>query len=214
MDDVVKQKLETFFSQFTPTNFEIGEIIIRPDKEISHIFLIKKGLVRMYVITEEGLEVTIHIFRPISFFPMMLSLNSKSNKYYFEAMDHVETIKAPAEQVVSFIKTDHEVLLDLTSRFANALTGLMTRIEQLVAQGSYSKIISLLLYFSQVRGENKDNKIFIDLKYSHDDIAAWVGVARETVSRQMEKLEKKGLISHKNHLIVIEDMEKLKQEIS
>lgn len=168
----------------------------------------------MYMITEDGLEASIHIFRPVSCFPMMLSLNKKSNRYYFEAMDHVELVSGPAKQVINFFKSDPDVLFDLTSRFAEAIVGLSLRIEQLVAQSSYSKIVSLLLYFSQVYGENKNNKIIIDLKYSHDDIAAWVGVARETVSRQMEKLEKKGLIRHSNHHIVIRDMEKLKQEVA
>lgn len=214
MNEAVKNKIDIFFSLFVPFQFEKGAIIIRPEEAIPHIFLLKKGFVRMYSITEDGIEATIHIFRPNSFFPMMLSVNNRSNKYYFEAMDLVEAVKAPSKDVVAFLKSDPEVLFDLTTRFAAALSGLMLRIEQLVAQSAYSKIVSLLLYFSQVSGENRNNKIVIELKYSHDDIGAWVGVARETVSRQMEKLEKKGLISQNDHHIVVEDMERLKQELS
>ncbi|MDQ3098144.1 MAG: Crp/Fnr family transcriptional regulator [bacterium] len=214
IDDNITKKIDVFFSQFTTVDFEKSEIIIRPNKDIHHIFLLKKGLVRMYSITEDGIEATIHIFRPNSFFPMMLRLSNIPNKYYFEAMNEVEAVKAPEQQVIAYVKNDPELLYDLTTRFAAALNGLMLRIEQLVSQSAYAKIISLLLYFSQISGENRKNKIIIDLKYSHDDIGAWVGVARETVSRQMEKLEKKGLISQENHFIVIEDMEKLKQELT
>ncbi len=209
----VTDKIDSYFSQFTPVQFSKDEIIIRPESEMQNLFLLKKGLVRMYVITEDGEEVTIHIFRPTAFFPIMLLLSNRENKYYFEAIETVEAIKAPTQQVIEFIKSDHEVLFDLTIRFADAITGLALRIEQLTAQGAYPKIVSLLLYLSNIFGESVETGILIKLKFNHDDIASWVGVARETVSRQIEKLEKKGLIIRENHKIIVKDLKLLQQEI-
>lgn len=167
----------------------------------------------MYIISEDGEEATIHVFRPGSFFPIMLSLSSRPNKYYLEAVENTEVVKAPAKEVVAFVKNDHEVLFDLTTRFADAITGLMLRIEQLVSQGAYPKIVSLLLYLADTFGQNSDEGLKIKLQFSHDDIAAWVGVARETVSRQIEKLQQKGLVIQKDHHVIIPDIKKLQEEL-
>ena len=167
----------------------------------------------MYIISEEGEEATIHVFRQGSFFPIMLSLGSRPNKYYFEALEETVAIKAPAKEVTEFIKNDSDVLFDLTIRFADGITGLMLRIEQLVSQGAYPKIVSLLLYLADTFGKRQKDSVIIDLRFSHDQIGAWVGVARETVSRQMEKLENKGIISQIDHKIIINDIEKLQEEV-
>jgi CRP-like cAMP-binding protein len=52
------------------------------------------------------------------------------------------------------------------------------------------------------------------LPLTHNDIATWTGAKRETVSRQMEKLASVGIISLEKHLIVIEDKQKLEEELN
>lgn len=212
MEISVKNKVEVFFSKYISLTFAKNQIIISPEEEIMSIYLLKKGLVRMYIISEEGEEATIHVFRAGSFFPIMLSLSSRPNKYYLEAMEETEVIKAPAKEVTGFIRSNPDVLFDLTTRFAGAITGLMLRIEQLISQGAYPKIVSLLLYLADRFGKKQGESIVIGLRFSHDQIGSWVGVARETVSRQMEKLEKKGIISQKDHKITINDIERLQEE--
>ncbi len=214
MNTSVKNKVEEFFSQFTLQEYIKNQIIISPEENIQSIYFLKKGLVRMYIISEDGVEATIHVFRQGSFFPIMLSLRSRPNKYYFEAMKEVETVKAPADKVIAFIKTDPEVLFDLTTRFADAINGLMNRIEQLVSQGAYSKIASLLLYYADTFGQKKGNMYYFELPFSHDQIGTWVGTTRETVSRQMEILEKKRIITHKNHKIIINNLVRLRDEVT
>lgn len=214
MNTPVKTKIKNFFSKYTSVTFTKNQIVISPEEDITSIFFLKKGLVRMYIISEEGLEATIHVFRQGSFFPMMLALSNSINKYYYEAMEEVETLKAPPDTVIEFIKSDSEVLFDLTTRFSIAIKGLMNRIEQLVSQGTYSKVASLLLYLADTSVDRDNNRHLIDLKFSHDQIGTWVGATRETVSRQMEKLEKKRIITHHDHKIIINDIERLKEEVT
>ena len=214
MDDTVKQKLEAFFSGFKHLTYKKGEIVFRPSESITQIAFLKKGLVRMYALSEGGEEITLHVFRPDSFFPTMLSLGKMESKYYFEVTDLAEAYIAPAEKVIAFLKSEPEVLLNLTSRFAQGLTGMMLRVENLAFQDSYPKIVSLLLYLSKRFGKQNGDETIIELEMSHTDIASWAGVTRETVSRQMEKLQKKGIIANKKRLLVIKDLNMLQQEIS
>lgn len=208
----VTEKIDKFFSQFFKVKLNKGEIILRPDGKIKNIFLLKKGSVRMYVVSDDGQEVTLHVFRPGSYFPIMLSLSDLYDKHYFEAIEEVEAIKAPVEKVVEFIKSDSEVLFDLTTRFSYAISGLTLRIETMAFEDAYNRIANLLLYLSQKFGEETEDKTVINISLQHDDIANWVGIRRETVSRQFEKMHKEGILENNNKKLVI-NISKLKDTL-
>lgn len=211
-NDTVSQKLDRFFSQSKPLYYKKGDILIRADDPIFGVFLLKKGLVRQYVISEKGDDLTIHIYKPVCFFPIMLVFYSVANPYYFEALDNIEVWRMPPEKVIAFLKTEPDVLMDLTRRFAAGIVGLSTRIENLMFKDTYCRTASLLVYFAKRFGRHEDSTIKIRLPLTHKDLAAWVGAPRENVTRQIEKLKKKGLITFDNHVVGVKDIRKLEEE--
>lgn len=212
MEPSVQKKLADFFSGYRPLNFKKGEILIRPADSITDIYFLKKGFVKQYTTSEDGDEVSIHIFKPTSFFPIMLALSDAENSYFFEAMNHVEVVKAPKGETLEFIKEEPEILFDLCRRFAAGLNGLAKRIDALMFESAYKRVSSLLLYLGKRFGEKKRGGILIQLTLPHKDIASWVNLTRETTSRQLEKLAKMGIITYKNRLILIKDIKMLENQ--
>jgi CRP/FNR family transcriptional regulator, anaerobic regulatory protein len=206
------QKIADFFSRYKSVSFKKGEIIIRPGDEIREIFYLKSGSVKMSVFSEEGREVILHIFKPPAFFPMMISLNSSENSYSFETVDDVEVLVAPASDVVTFVKKEPEVLFDLASRFSSALIGLSRRIEEMTTLDAYARVVSLFIYLAEKFGEQKEEGVHISLMLNHQDIASWIGVQRETASRQIERLQQKGLLLSKDRYFIISSLDQLKNE--
>lgn len=212
MNHKVLLKLEDFFNKYPLLTFHKDEVIIHPEEDIKNIYFIKKGNVRMHAVSEDGDEAILNIFRPTSFFPIMISLNNFPNKYYFVAMGEVEVLKAPVDETIKFIEKESDVALDLVYRFSAAIVGLLTRIQNVATEESYSKISNLLLYLADKFGQKNGKKIVINIPMSHSDIAKWVGVRRETVSRQIEKMQKEGLIKIDKKIITINNLEKLKNK--
>lgn len=212
MDQVIYDKTNDFFKSYPLIRMRKGQAILAAEKDIPDIFWIRQGAIRMYQISENGSEITLHVFRAPAFFPMMFYLSHRKGEYYFQAAETVIARKAPAEEVVAFLKANPDILFDLTSRFADAITGLLLRIGQLTAQNAYQRVASLLLYLSEKSGQPQpDGSLVIDIKLSHPDIAAWIGTARETVSHQLEKLNQEGVITTKDRKFVVLDVEKLRQ---
>jgi len=48
---------------------------------------------------------------------------------------------------------------------------------------------------------------------AHREIASWIGTTRETASLQIEKLQKKGIITTRGRLLIIRDLTRLQQEV-
>lgn len=215
LDTGGKKAVKKFFGKYKTVSYKKKEIILGPVSPLPFLFYIKKGFVRCYCVSEGGTEVTLHIAKPGTYFPMMLELSNKPNIYFWEAMTDVDIKKAPKEAVVSFVLNNHEVLVDLTTRFACGITGLLTRIQNLALDSAYIRLASLLYYFAKRYGE-KDPKnkqcVRIKLQLTHDDLATWTALSRETVTRRIARLEKEGIIDYSARKLVIVNMKKLQKE--
>jgi CRP-like cAMP-binding protein len=215
MDTVNKtEEFEQFYKQFKIRNYKKGEMLIRADDDPVGIFCLTKGYVRQYTISKTGFELTLHILRPISYFPMVWAVNGTPNVYYFEALTPVEVGRAPRDQVVTFIKDKPTVIFELLSELIEDYAESLTRIEHLVFSDAYRRVISILLYIAKHFGEAKDKGVIIHHRFTQQDIATLVGVTRETASNEMVKLEKKGLVKYVDHAILLESIKKLELELA
>lgn len=211
MDKTVAEKLEQFFSQFKHLTFKKGEILIRADDDPAGIFYLKSGTVRQYAISKEGEEQTLTLYKPISYFPMMWAINNFHNSYYFEALTEVEIYRAPKDEVVEFIKKEPEVLYDLTRRIYSGMHGLLSRMEYLLFNSAYNKILFTLINNATRFGTNENGEVHLHM--THKDIAAFSGLTKETISREIKKLEEKRLVKNQNQLLIIQDIKLLENEL-
>lgn len=203
-----------FYKQFTVRNYKKGEMLIRADDDPQGIFCLLKGYVRQYTISKTGLELTLHILKPISYFPMVWAINGTPNVYNFEALTPVEVGRAPRDQVVNFIKDKPTVIFQLMSELVEEYAETLARMENLVFSDAYRRVISILLYIAKHFGEKRTkNSVIVHHRFTQQDIATLVGIARETASNELTKLEKKGLIKHVDHSIVFDNIKKLNVEL-
>lgn len=206
------QKLDDFFTQFKYLHYKKREMILRTGDTPSGVFYLKKGYVRLFSISREGQELTLIIFKQNDFFPLGWAINNLPDSYCLETMTPVELWRAPRDQFLSFIKANPDVFFELTSRILVRLGGLLQRMEYLVFGTAYQKVASIMVICAQRFGLGKGKGIKICVPLTHKDIANLVGITRETASVEMKKLERKGLIDCRGHLIIVKNPEKLKEE--
>ncbi len=145
---------------------------------------------------------------------MVWAVNGTPNVYYFEALTPVEVGRAPREDVVNFIKDKPGIIFELLSELIEDYAESLTRIEHLVFSDAYRRVISVLLYIAKHFGEEVNNTIVVHHRFTQQDIATLVGVARETASNELSKLEKKGVIKYVKHSMIFKDMDKLELELT
>lgn len=208
----VDEKLKNFFSKFKRYHYKKGEMILRGGDSPQGIYLIDKGYVRNYSIASGGEELTLIIFRPKDFFPMRWVFGDSTNGYHYQAMTGIDIWRSSKEEFASFLKSSPDVLFELTHRIVTRAKGLMERMEYLAFGNAYEKVASILLICTDRFGEKKDRDILIPIPLTHNDIAMLVGMTRETVSIELRKLERKGIIEYNKRLITVKDIVKLSIE--
>lgn len=213
MDPAAQKILEDFFNQFKSKLYKRSDLLISPEKDPQGLFLLKKGLVRMYSVTVNGEEITLNTYKPLSIFPMGWVLNDSKEEHYYEAIDEVEVAIAPKDKSLQFITKEHAILLDLVKRIYRGLDGYFTKMEYLMAGNARKRLLIELIITAKRFGKKVGSKLLIKHKITEENLASQSGLSRETVSRELTKLKMSKLISVKKGEITINNLEKLEDSI-
>ncbi len=207
-----QQKLEQFFSQFKRFHYKRNEVIIRPDDIPSGVFYLKKGYVKLYTLSESGQELILIIFKPGNFFPMIWTFEDVIPTQYCETMTSVELYRTSKEKFKEFVQENPEVLWDVTGKILIRLLGLLERMEYMVFGNAHQKVASILAICAERFGVKKGREVIVKVPLTHRDIASLIGLTRETTSIELKKLQQLKIISKKEGLFSVTNIEKLKSE--
>jgi len=206
------QLIYNFFSSYKSISFDKHEIILYGDEILNNIFYLKSGFIKVYRISEQGEELTLTILKPNDFYPLTAGINILQHGCCLEALSPLEIWKVPQKHFLEFLKENPQIFYELTDAVLRRYEGLLFRMEHLVIGDAYTKIATTIFACSERFGEKKGNRVFVNLPLTHKDIAALVGITRETTCLEMKKLEKKGIISYLGRSLVVEDLQALKEE--
>lgn len=194
--------------------FRKGDHIIRPGDAPHGVFFIYQGLVKAFDITKYNEENLLIIRKQDEIFPLIWAMTGKEHHIIYQALAPTTTYRLSREDFLNFIKksTDAVIpLLDMTMEMYR-LHG--ERILTLEYRTVRERIISFLLTMCQRFGVQTDDGMLIEVPLRHQDIASSVNATRETTSRELSALERKGLLSNKQSLILLKDLDALAKHLA
>lgn len=213
MSEEVSVLVDNFFSDYPQKNLNKGQILVFSGETSNTVYYLKKGRVKQYDVSAQGEEIVINIFKPGSFFPMSQALNGRDNPYIFEAETSVVIHPAPAADVVSFLKTNPEVMFDLLSRVYRGMDGTLERMVHLMKSSARKRLMFEIVINSLRFGHKNPDGSYVS-HINEGDIADRAGLVRETVSREMSKLVKEKLVVFKKGRLTVTNIKKLEDEIN
>lgn len=198
MNDQVKKKLEAFFSKYKLEKHKKGSVILSSTDNPFYVYFISRGHIKQSAVTLDGKEIMMQIYKPYAFFPMISVMNNIPNQYDFEAMDDVEVYKANKEDVIEFLKANSDVLYDLAQRMGKGLHMMLLTVECLMSDTARDRVVKVLNGLAHRFGSKSESKMLIPLPFTHKDLASLTGLTRETVTRELDKLIKEGMVEKKD----------------
>ena len=208
-----QKKLDLFFARFKTINLRKRETFLRPGDVPSGIYYLTHGYVRLCSICEDGQELTLVIYKPGDFFPVVWAFYGGGPSIYsFETFTAAQVRKAPREEFIKFMENNSEVFLEVTKHIITRFQISLRRMEYLTFGTASSQLASILLIYSKEFAIKKGNEIEIQIPFTHKDLASLVGVTRETVSIEIKRFERKGIIGYNGKNLIIKNKEKLEKE--
>jgi len=215
MNSLVEEKINDFFANYPTQKCSKNTILIQLGEEPDAIYKLDSGRALQYDISKDGAKIAVNVFKPPSFFPMSWAINGTNGGYVFEAHDDCTFRKAPARDVLEFIKREPDVMLDLLSRLYRGVNGLQRRMTYMATDNASKRLTFELIITLQRFGEAQADG-FYAIPLSEPDLAINSGLSRETVNREIAKMKKQNLVVVRNkklYLSSLMDLERYLEEV-
>lgn len=195
-------------------NFRKNDYVIRPGESPRGIFFIYSGLVKAYDITKYNEENLLIIRKQDEIFPLIWAFTGHEAHIIYQALEPTVTYQVSRKKFLEFIHGNTDALLPLMDMTVEMYRLHGERILNLEYRTVRERIISFLLTMSQRFGRQTDSGLLIEVPLRHQDIASSVNATRETTSRELSALERKGLLENKQSYTLLKDVKALKRYLA
>lgn len=202
--------LVDLFHTGTKLTYSKGEFIIRPGESPPGVFYIDSGLVKSYDITKYGEENLLIIRKTGEFLGLTWAVTGQDRHIIYSAMAPSTVWMIPRETFVSFIHTHPGAALPVVDMITDMYRLHSERIMTLEYRSVRERLVSFLLTTCTRFGKKTANGIRLEAPLKQQDIASSINATRETASRALSELERKGLISSEQSYITLLDIPGLK----
>jgi len=168
-------------------------------------YLVKSGTLKMYRINRFGEEQIVGFRTTGELLPeTWLFGKTSSTLYYYEALDDVELLSFERRSFNEALTKSPELRQELQEYLINGQTALLMQATALNQSRAADKL-ALMLYYLMFRygREEKPGEFHIMLGLTHTIIGSLIGVTRETMSVELGKLRRKGVIDYGSKHFVI-----------
>lgn len=195
-------------------SYKKGEIIFQENDSYRGAYLLIKGFVKIYKLTEKGHELILQLVKPFNLFADIPLFEGEVYPAYAEAIKNCEIIFIPKEELIKKIKNDPEITFKMLTGYAKKIKILVNQLEEYTLKEIPIRFAHFLLREMKKQHTISSIETFIELKVSKTVIASLLGTTPETLSRVMKKFQKDGIIEIKGKKIFIKNINNLKRLLS
>jgi len=171
--------------------------------------VIISGKVKIFKVSWEGKEQTLHIFGPGEPFGEVPVFGGQQFPANAEALEKGRIFFFPREDFSGLIKKNPDLALNLLAVLSKRLRRFTSLIEDLSLKEVPGRLAAYLLSLS----ESREGAMDLELEFSKGQLASILGTIPETLSRILGRMSNKGLIESHGPRIRLLDLQGL-QELS
>jgi CRP-like cAMP-binding protein len=196
-------------------DYKKGETLCLEGEKSDTLFIINEGQVKLSKITKEGKEQILHILSSGDFFGE-LNLFSDNQAYNFSAyaISDLKICTLTKKDMDEIIMKNPEISLKILSEVTRRLAETENLAHNLATNDAEVRIAYMILEFGEKYGVPDKEGIKIKLPINREEMANYVGVTRETISRKLSKFEDLGIIKLVgNKVLIIKDEKALREYV-
>lgn len=189
-----------------PKVYEKNTIIYNQGETANAFFYLKKGYVRVFMTSENGMEKTLSTLKKGNILGEAAFFDGHPRVSSAITLTRSEIIVLHQDKLKEVIRTNPEIAMELLRMQAQTIRMLSMQVDSITFLQAKNRVAQFLLQSMIWR-----NGVGIVLT-THEDIASVVGTSRVTVSKIINAFAEKGLLQTGYRKITILSDEKLREE--
>lgn len=175
--------------------------IQRPGDDVTSIFLIREGVIKVSATSAEGVQRTLWFMGPGSILGEAALFAGQKNAHYIDTVEDCVAYEFSRSNVVERLLVDHPDLGEaLLTNLATKSYIMSTQVEESTFLSAYRRICRFFYGLCLSRNSRQ-------IPLSHSVIADLLGLHRVTVSNAIGDLKRRGLLEERGHDLVVADIE-------
>jgi CRP-like cAMP-binding protein len=184
--------------------YEAGEVVFMPAPNPESVYLLEDGLVRIYRLSESGLETTLGYVRKGEIFGELAVFGDYPRESFAQAVDPSMVWKVPRRIFQPFVESRPGLAFEVSKQIGERLKRIESRVENLVFRDVRSRLIMILLELGSCFGQERDDgSVLLNGHITQTELATLVGSTRQSVNAGLGELSEHGLITREGRQIVI-----------
>lgn len=193
-ENLNRDELVEIVNRINHKEFSKGGVIFNEGNIANTLYFINEGKIKLYKYTKDGKEQILHILSEGDFFGELELI--KPSKYGFnsKAIEDAKICTLTKEEMKDIMMKNPEIGIKVLETVGERLSKVENLVQNLATNDVDSRMAYLIIELMEKYGENVDGNISVKLPISREDMASFIGVTRETISRKLKKLEDENLI--------------------
>ncbi|MEW6636010.1 MAG: Crp/Fnr family transcriptional regulator [Actinomycetota bacterium] len=183
-----------------------GDEIYREGEYGDALYVLTSGVLKLFRPYSGTKEATLRLLKPWDIFGHLAFEGEARQRAYAEAVTECRVTKVPKVFVERAVRQEPQVAFKIMTLLELRLVQYEELIKCLLPRETEVRLANLLPLLARKFGEREANgMVTISLRLTHQDLAAMVASTRESVTKVLNELRNRGLISIKSGRITIED---------
>jgi len=210
-DDTTKAQLRAVILH--PVPFQSGEHLYRVGNRLKALYIVKSGFIKVYVSTTYGEEQILGFHLPGELIGLD-ALGTNAHRCEAIALDTSCVCELPAAKLSEVCRLSPEVRHQFNRLMGRQLSNIQEMLLLLGKKSAEGRVAAFLLNMSTRFKERGFSEHEFHLDMSRHDIANYLGLAVETVSRVFSRFQEEDLLNVRSRDIRICDIARLRELIS
>jgi len=170
------------------------EVLYLPGDAGDRIYLLKRGVVKISALTDDGKEIILALLRRGEVFGEEAILEAAPRDHMAEAYEDALLCVITRQDFMGILRAHPELAFRVTKLVGFRLKTLRNRVEGLLFKGAPARLAQTLLDLAHDHGIKDAEGILLPLKLSQQDLANLIGVTRESVNLALADFRARGLV--------------------
>lgn len=183
--------------------------IYLPGDPSDKIYLLKRGVVKISTLTEEGKEIVLAFLHPGDVFGELAVVDLSPRDHYAEVHEDALICIFSRNDFLELMTVYPDMAFQVTKLLGLRVRRLRNRVETLLFKSAHARLAQTLLDLSQEYGVRDKYGLLLTLKLSQQELGSLVGLSRESVNLCLSDFKRKGLVEASGRSLRLLQPEKL-----
>lgn len=171
-------------------SYKKGEIIYSAGDQSDSLYIVRRGKIRIYRLSESGKEQIIRILTLGDFTGELALFKESIHESFAEAMEDTDVCMITRSDLQGFLLRYPSISIKILNEFSKRLDAAEKQATSFVTEKVDKRIAMFLL---ECMDNHKESMEF-ELPMSKKDLSSYLGTTPETISRKLAQLEDAGYI--------------------